>query len=60
LKKEEKIVMSKASAPWKLMITYVWCMMSSDMLNLFLLHIKDHHWDKEHTYTIDGMDGPLV
>jgi len=38
-KEEEKIVMLKASAPWKLMITYVWCMMFGDMLNSLLLRI---------------------
>jgi hypothetical protein len=42
------------------MITYVWCVMSSDILNLLLLRVSDHNWDKEHTNTIDGMDGPLV
>ncbi len=48
LKKEEKMVMPKASASQKLMITCVWCLMSSDMLNLLLLHVSDHNQDKEH------------
>jgi len=59
-KKEEKMVMLKASTPWKLMIAYVQCMMSNDMLNLLLLRISDHNRDKEHVNIIDGMDGPLV
>jgi hypothetical protein len=52
--------MSKALTPRKLMITYVQCMMSSDVLNMFLLHISDHNRDKEHVDTADGMDGPLM
>lgn len=59
-KKEEKMVMPKALALWKSMITYVWCMMFSDVLNLFLLHTSNHTHDKEHVDTTDGMDGPLV
>jgi hypothetical protein len=39
LKKEENMVMLKASAPQKLMIACVWCMMSSDVLIMFLLPI---------------------
>jgi hypothetical protein len=59
--KKDKIIMSKASAPRKLMIACVRCMMSSgDMLNLFLLRINDHNWNKEHTDAANGMDGPLV
>jgi len=42
------------------MITYVWCMMSSDVLNLFLLHISNDTQDKEHVDTTNGMDGPLL
>jgi hypothetical protein len=38
-KEEEKIVMPKASAPRKLMIICVRCMMFGDVLNLFLLGI---------------------
>jgi hypothetical protein len=45
---------------WKLMTTYVGCMMSSDMLNMFLLHINGHNQNKEHTNVANGMDGPLV
>jgi hypothetical protein len=41
LKKEEKTLMLKALAPWKLMIACVWCMMFGDMLNLLLLRISD-------------------
>jgi hypothetical protein len=47
--------MSKASAPQKLMTIYVSCMMSSDMLNLVLLHINDHNQDKEHADITYGM-----
>jgi hypothetical protein len=47
--------MLKASAPQKLMTTYVSCMMSGDMLNLLLFRIIDHNQDKEHTYTTYGM-----
>jgi hypothetical protein len=60
VKKEEKMVMLKASTPWKLMTTYVWCMMFGDVLNLHLPHIRDHNWNKEHVDIADGMDGPLV
>lgn len=60
LKKEKKTIMLKALAPRKLMIACVWCMMSSDVLNMFLLHISDHNEYKEHTDVADGMDGPLV
>ncbi len=59
-KKEEKMVMSKASTFQKLATTYVRCMMSSDVLNLFLLHIYDHNQDKKHINIVDGMDGPLM
>jgi hypothetical protein len=52
--------MLKASTPWKLMIAYVWCIMFGDVLNLFLLRISNHNWDKEHAYAIDRMDGHLV
>ncbi len=52
--------MSKALTPQKLMITYMRCMMFGDMLNLLLLHVNDHNWDKEHVNNTDGMDGPLV
>ncbi len=38
-KEEEKIIMSKASTPRKLMTTCVWCMMFGDVPNLFLLCI---------------------
>jgi hypothetical protein len=34
--------------------------MSDDMLNLLLLRINNHNQDKEHTYIVDGIDGPLV
>jgi hypothetical protein len=43
LKKEDKIVTPKASTPRKLMIAYLWCMMSGDVLNLFLLCINNHN-----------------
>jgi hypothetical protein len=59
-KKEEKMIMLKASATQKLMTTCVWCMMSSDVLNFFLLRINDHNWNKEHADVVDGMDGPMV
>ncbi len=59
-KKEEKTIMPKALAPWKLMIACVRCMMFGDMLNFLLLCINDHNWDKEHTDAANGMDGPLV
>ncbi len=58
--KEEKIVTPKASAPWKLMITCVWCIMSGDKLNLLLLHLSDQNQNKEHVDTTNGIDGPLV
>jgi hypothetical protein len=35
-------------------------MMSNDALNLLLLCISDHNWDKEHVNIADGMDEPLV
>ncbi len=54
--KEEKTIMPKALAPQKLMTTYVLCMMSSDMLNLVLLHINNHNQDKEHANVTYGMD----
>jgi hypothetical protein len=54
------MVMPKASTFQKLMTTYVWCMMSSDLLNMLLLHISNHTHDKEHMNIINGMDGPLV
>ncbi len=59
-KKEEKMVISKALTFRKLMITYVWCMMSGDVLNLLLLCISNHTQDKEHTNITNGMDGPLL
>jgi hypothetical protein len=52
--------MQKALTPWKLMITYVWCMMFGDVLNLLLLRISNHNRDKEHVDVIDAMDGHLV
>jgi len=58
--KEEKIVMMKALAPWKLMTAYVRCLMYGDVLNLLLLHISNHNRNKEHTDIVDGMDRPLV
>jgi hypothetical protein len=58
--KEEKMVMLKALALRKLMIACVGCMMSSDVLNLFLLRISGHKRDKKHMNTTNGMDGPLV
>jgi hypothetical protein len=59
--KEEKMVMSKALTPQKLIILCVRCMMFGDVLKLFfLLRIKDHNWDKEHADVVDGIDGPLV
>jgi hypothetical protein len=58
--KEEKIVMPKASTPWKLMIACVWCIMYGDKLNLLLLHLSDQNQDKEHVDTTNGIDGPLV
>jgi hypothetical protein len=36
------------------------CMMSGDMLNLLLLCIGDHSWDKEHKDVADGMVGSLL
>ncbi len=57
---EEKTIMQKALTPWKLMITYVWCMMFGDVLNLLLLRISNHNRDKEHVDVIDAMDGHLV
>ncbi len=59
-KKEKKMVMPKASAPQKLMTAYVRCMMFRDVLNLFLLCINDHNWNKEHMDVAYGMDGPLM
>ncbi len=59
-KEEEKTVMSKALAPRKLMISCVGCMMSSDVLNLLLLCISGHNWNKEHTNVANRMDGSLV
>jgi hypothetical protein len=58
--KEEKTIMLKELAPWKLMTACVWCMMFGDKLNLLLLHTNNHNRDKEHTNTIDGMDRHLV
>lgn len=60
LKKEEKMIMLKASTPQKLITTYVQCMMLSDVLNLLLLHINDHNQNKEHMDATYGMDKPLV
>jgi hypothetical protein len=59
-KKDDKMIMPKASTPWKLMIAYVWCMMFSNVLNLFLVHLNDHNQNKERANTFDGMDRPLV
>jgi hypothetical protein len=42
-KEEEKMEMLKTSTFQKLMIACVWCMMFSDMLNLFMLRISDHN-----------------
>jgi len=56
---EEKTIMLKALAPWKLMIAYVWCMMFGDVLNLFLLHIHNHNRDKDMDI-VDGMEGHLM
>jgi hypothetical protein len=47
---------AKGIALQKLMTTYVLCMMSSDMLNLVLLHINNHNQDKEHANVTYGMD----
>jgi hypothetical protein len=60
LKEEEKMVMSKALAPQKLMTACVGCMMSNDVLNMFLLCISGHKRDKEHMNVANGMDGSLV
>jgi hypothetical protein len=60
LKKEEMMVMLKASTPWKLMIVCVWCMMFGDMLNMFPLRINEHNQDKEHVDVAYGMDRPMV
>jgi hypothetical protein len=60
LKKEEKIVMSKTLTPQKLMIVYVQCSMSGDVLNLFLLCISNHNQDKEHADVVDEMGRPLM
>jgi hypothetical protein len=43
LKKEEKMVMLKATTSQKLMIVCLCCIMSGDMLNLLLLRIGDHN-----------------
>ncbi len=48
--------MPKALTPQKLMTAYVWCMMSGDVLNLFLLCINNHNQDKEHADAAYGMD----
>lgn len=60
LKKEEKKVMPKASAPQKLMTTCVQCMMDGDVLNLLLLCVSDHNQGKEHVDATCGMDRLLV
>jgi hypothetical protein len=31
--------------------------MFGNVLNLLLLHIIDHNWDKEHVDVVDGIDG---
>ncbi len=58
LKKEKKMIMPKASAPRKLMITCVQCMMLGDVLNLLLVRVSDHNQDKEHVDATCGMDSP--
>jgi hypothetical protein len=52
--------MPKALTPQKLMIAYVRCMMSNDVLNLFLLCINNHNQDKEHVNVANEMGRPLV
>jgi hypothetical protein len=52
--------MPKALTPRKLMIVYVQCMMSNDVLNLFLLCINNHNQDKEHVNVANEMGRPLV
>ncbi len=56
-KKEEKTIMSKAWTTRKLMTTCVQCMVIGNMLNLLLLCIINHNWDKEHVDVVDGIDG---
>ncbi len=60
LKKEKNTIMPKALTPQKLMIAYVRCMMSNDVLNLFLLCINNHNQDKEHVNVANEMGRPLV
>jgi hypothetical protein len=57
--KDEKTIMLKALAPWKLITVYVWCMMHGDM-SLLLLHINNHNQEKEHADITYGMDMPLM
>jgi hypothetical protein len=52
------MIMPKASAPRKLMITCVQCMMLGDVLNLLLVRVSDHNQDKEHVDATCGMDSP--
>ncbi len=59
-KKEEKTIMLKASILQKIMITCVWCMMSNDVLNMFLLCINNHNQEKEHVDAANGMGRPLM
>jgi hypothetical protein len=59
-KKEEKMVMQNALAPQKLMIAYVRCKMSGDVLHLLLLCINDHNWNKENMDVVNGINGPLM
>jgi hypothetical protein len=60
LKNEEKMIMSKALTPWKLMTTCVQCMMPIDVLNLLLLRINNHNQNKEHTNVAYEMDRLLA
>ncbi len=59
-KKEENMIMLKTLISQKLMTTCVQCMMSNDVLNMFLLHINDHNQNKEHVDVVYGMDMPLM
>jgi hypothetical protein len=54
------MIMLKTLISQKLMTTCVQCMMSNDVLNMFLLHINDHNQNKEHVDVVYGMDMPLM
>jgi hypothetical protein len=53
------MILLRTLIPQTLMITCVQCVMSNDVLNMFLLHINDHNQNKKHVDVVYRMDMPL-